>query len=129
MKDSSYFELLELVNLTTNISIASPQKGERMEAVEYSDFGISFECQQKSCAQGQLVKIVGLLIIRGNKKEFNCVGKIQSISILLENRAKVSLDFHQFDREIWQEFWKTLRDKQNSVDSLFNKMRSRPEDS
>jgi hypothetical protein len=122
-KSAVYFELINLVNLTTDISILKKIGQSRIEALEYDTDRIMFECLERSCNTGQLVRAEGFICYPKSRIEFSCVGKITEVRESGEGTLKVTIHFLQYNKDIWTSFLKEMKSRQNGVDRLFEALK------
>ncbi|MBL7669780.1 MAG: hypothetical protein JNM39_04785 [Bdellovibrionaceae bacterium] len=122
-KSAVYFELIGLVNLTTDVSIIKSIGQTRIEALEYDTDRMMFECLERSCNTGQLVRAEGFICYPKSRVEFSCVGKITDVRENGEGTLKVTIHFLQYNKEIWTSFLKEMKSRQNGVDQLFEALK------
>lgn len=122
-KSAVYFELVGLVNLTSEVSIFRNLAQTRIEALEYDTDRIIFECLEKSCNAGQLVKVDGFICYPKKRIEFSCVGKIVQTSGIGQGCLRVIIHFLQYNKKIWMDFLQEMNSRQDGVDSLFNSLK------
>jgi hypothetical protein len=122
-KSAVYFELIHLVNLTTEVSILKNIEQTRIEALEIDADRIVFECPHRACNSGQLVKVDGFICYPKSRIEFSCVGKITQALPQENGPTKVTIHFLQYNKEIWNDFLKEMRSRQTGVDTLFDSMK------
>jgi hypothetical protein len=123
MGTKAYFEVKQLMNLTTEINMLKYNSDDPVEAVEYSLDRMSFEVGEKSCRQGQLVSIKGLVHIEGKSSPLAADGKIAEVIPLGAGRIKVVIEMHHYDKALWHSFVDLLKDRQSQVDKIFRAMR------
>lgn len=117
------FEIKKLKNLTSEINLLKNQSDLFIEAIEYDREHVLFEVAANSCRQGQLVLIDGIIHIKDKKVDFQAHGKISNIAELGNNRLKVSVELHSYDKPIWEEFIQAASSEQTRVDTLFKSMK------
>ncbi len=123
MNKRIYLEVLELHNLTTDINLLKNQPDELVEAIEYNKNHIVFEAAERSCGNGQLVSIEGVIHLPTKSPKFTATGKISKVENIGNKRIKISVEIHSYDRKIWDEFHLKLNEEQESVDKLFRMMK------
>jgi len=121
--NSIYFQLVSLINLTTEIKMLKMEAGERVEVTEYNEDHICFEVEAKSCAQGQLVKIEGLLNFSNEQIPFSGLGKVLKAQPLQKTKLKIMIELRSHNQELWGRFTSALKDRQDSLDKMFKSMR------
>ena len=122
-KSAVYFEIKKLTNLTTEISMIKIQQGVRIEASEYDHEHVCFEVDARSCAQGQLVKIEGIIFFPSENMKFDALGKVKSIVPLESAKVKITIELRSHDKDIWGRFVGVLKERQAKIDKLFASMR------
>lgn len=116
------FHVTGLQNLTSDINLLKNQPDKFVEAIEFDDHHIGFEVAEKSCGKGQLVSIEGNLFLVKDVKKFSATGKIVNHFVIGNGRMKITVAIHSFDKKIWAEFTRLLKEQQSLVDRLFRSM-------
>jgi hypothetical protein len=117
------FQVLKLVNLTTEVSIIKIKDDELVEVTEYDQEHIAFEAEGKSCQQGHLVKISGVLHFPEGPASFSGLGKVIKVIPQETEKIKITIELRSHDKEIWGRFTSLLSQRQADLDRLFNVMR------
>jgi len=97
--------------------------GERIEASEYDKHHVCFEVESKSCAQGQLVQIEGLIKFTDDQVAFSGSGKISRVQTQENAKIKVTIELRSHDKDIWNRFVDVLQNRQDHLDKLFASMK------
>ncbi len=117
------FLIDDVTNLTTNMKIVTPLQTERLEALEYDQEGISFQCDKKSCRQGQLIQLTGHIELYEKKIEFIALGKINTVVAVQDDQVQAHIHFTQYKKDIWDAYLDLLKRKQMGLDNLFKAVR------
>ncbi|MGZ3747592.1 MAG: hypothetical protein ACXWRE_09480 [Pseudobdellovibrionaceae bacterium] len=119
----NFFEIRELRNLTTELTLLKSLETKPLEAVEFYHHHISFEAPQKTCAHGQLVSIAGILHFQNIQLEFIATGKVSLCLDVGDHKYKYTIEMHRYDKKAWNDFKQAVEKTQQDVDRLFTSMR------
>jgi hypothetical protein len=119
IKNDTFFRIERLVNLTSNMDLAAGYS----EALEIDPTHVVFEVPERSCAKGQLVELEGLISMNHKEFSFDCTGKITEVKPIGNHKMKAFIELHSFDRDVWSRFVNVMKERQNSVDLLFKKIK------
>jgi len=122
-----FFEVKTLKNLTSEINLLKNQQDLFIEALEFDEVHVVFEVASNSCRKGQLVHVEGLIHIKLKTIEFHAHGKISDTIEIGNNRLKVFVELHSYDKDIWKEFTQGLAEEQGRVDQIFQSMKGEDE--
>ncbi len=117
------FQVLKLINITTEVSMIKIKEDEFVEVLEYDQDHISFEADNKSCQPGHLVKMTGTLHFPEGPASVISLGKVTKAILQENNKVKVTIELRSFDKELWGRFTSVLAKRQVDLDNLFNLMR------
>jgi hypothetical protein len=117
------FQVLKLINITTEVSMMAIKGGEFVEVLEYDHDHISFEADSKSCQPGHLVKMTGIMHFAEESVEVLFLGKVTKTNSQENGKVKVTIELRSFDQDLWERFISTMSKKQADLDSLFDLMR------
>lgn len=125
MSAKSYlcFQVLKLVNITTEVNMIKINEDELVEVLEYDQEHISFEADGKSCQPGHLVKMSGIIHFPEGPTPVVFLGKVTKATIQANEKVKVTIELRSFDKDLWGRFTSVLAKRQADLDSLFNLMR------
>jgi hypothetical protein len=97
--------------------------GDRIEASEYDLHHVCFEVEPKSCAQGQLVKIDGIINFVDSQVRFTGLGKVLKVQTQQNQKLKITIEFRSHDQEFWNSFVSVMQESQDRIDRIFSSMR------
>ena len=117
------FQVLKLVNITTEVSMLKIKDDEFVEVLEYDRDHISFEAEGKSCQPGHLVKMTGTIHFPEGPASVVFLGKVTKAFPEANKKVKVTIELRSFDQELWGRFTSLLAKRQADLDKLFNLMR------
>lgn len=117
------FQVLKLVNITTEVSMLTIGDNELVEVLEYDQEHISFEADGRSCLPGHLVKMTGTIHFPEGPAPVIFLGKVTKAIPQQNNKVKVTIELRSFDKDLWNRFTAVLAKRQDDLDRLFNLMR------
>jgi hypothetical protein len=117
------FQVLNLINITTEVNMIKIKDDEFVEVLEYDQDHISFEANGKSCQPGHLVKMTGTIHFPEGPAAVIFLGKVTKTIPQENEKVKVTIELRSFDRELWGRFTSVLAKRQDDLDKLFNLMR------
>lgn len=121
-KVSNSFEVFELKNLTSDLSLIT--KSKQVDVVFCDSISVTFQAPKFSGSVGQLISLRGWLKIHGkNPIEFPIVGKITDLKMVGEDEIQIAIKMNQYDKKIWEQFIGVLISKQSRIDNLLNAMK------
>jgi len=117
------FHVYHLTNLTTEMDMIKIKSETPIGLTEFDKDRVCFEVDQKSCSVGQLVNIDGIIAFPEGNTPFSCLGKVAKIQPQDHNKMKVTVELRSYDKEIWSRFTGLLKNRQMSLDKVFNSMK------
>lgn len=117
------FQVLTLINITTEVSMIKIQEGDFVEVLEYDQDHISLEADNKTCQPGHLVKMTGSIHFPEGSAPVVFLGKVTKTDPQANNKVKVTMELRSFDQDLWGRFTSILAKRQADLDNIFNLMR------
>ena len=112
----------KITNLTTNIDVLPVTLETTIEAVEFENRNLVFQTNV-GVARGHLIQMKGKLLMGQKAEKFDATGQIKKVTQCLENLLRYEIEFHQFDRNLWNRFSDGLREIQERADEIFHKIK------
>ncbi|HWU44892.1 MAG TPA: hypothetical protein VN132_15675 [Bdellovibrio sp.] len=117
------FQVLKLINITTEVSMLKINENDFVEVLEYDQVHISFEAENRSCQPGHLVKLTGAIHFEEGPVSVVFLGKVTKTVTQANQKVKVTVELRSYDQELWKRFTSFLAKRQEDLDKLFNLMR------
>lgn len=114
--------IVEISNLTTGIKLFNEGGKKLIELIEFDEEHIKFNLS-KVVGNGQLVSIDGRLLVKDSAHVFSISGKIISTKGNEDKSIEVSVEMHNFDKELWEEFLNIKKEQQERVEQLLSEMK------
>lgn len=114
--------IVEISNLTTGSKLFSEGGKKLIELIEFDSDHIKFNIG-KAVGKGQLVSIDGRLLVKDSAHVFAISGKVVSTKGNEDKSIEVSVEMHNFDKDLWGEFLSVKREQQERVELLLKEMK------
>ena len=92
-------------------------------SIEFDDNHVGLEVDTKTCASGHLITLDGTVFMGPTASGFSASGKITEKVELADSRAKIKIEFHSFNKDLWWSFISLQRGRQKHADEVFYSIR------
>lgn len=123
VKMSSTVQISQIKNLSNNSIVLSFKNGQFVEISNYSAKTIVLDLKDVQLTPGELVLIVGEVIINTETLHFEAVAKVLTNIPLVEGYVRIEFLLNQIQKDLWKRFLDSKDLAQNRVDNLFKKIK------
>lgn len=120
---SSTVQISQIKNLSNNSIVLSFKNGQFVEISNYSAKTIVLDLKDVQLTPGELVLIVGEVIINTETLHFEAVAKVLTNIPLVEGYVRIEFLLNQIQKDLWKRFLDSKDLAQNRVDNLFKKIK------
>ncbi len=120
---NSSIHIWHIKNLMNETDIFNIGGGPFLPVTQYTQTTITVELDNAFLAHGQLVSIVGEIVIADDKHHFEAVAKLIASEVIVDSLVQFEFQLKQLQTTLWKSFLESKSQAQNHVDQLLRKMK------
>lgn len=120
---NSSIHIWQVTNLSNRADLLKLDSGHFINVSEYSQSTLILEIENAYAGKGQLVSLIGEIIIKNEKLKFECVAEIVDLQVIEGSLVRFEFKLVETNQTLWKNFLDSKLNAQNHVDQLLQKMK------
>jgi len=120
---NSSIHIWQVKNLKNKADLLKLDFGHYVNVSEYSMSTFILEIENAYAAKGQLVSLIGEILIKTEKFKFECEAEITDLQVVEGSVVRFEFKLVKIDQKLWKNFLDAKQNAQNHVDCLLRKMK------